>query len=211
MLAILCGLGVWQLQRLAWKTALLARIDAAEAAPGVALPAQPLAFEKVRVRGALRPAGIARYGVEVRDTPQGQKLGSQVVVLLDRAGALPLVVLLGWAPANRQVALPAGERAYEGYIRQPARAGLFSPAADPARRVFYTLDPAAIGRSLGADRVAPFALMVTGQPQPGVYPAPATAMPRPPNDHLQYALTWFGLAAVLLVVFGVHARKVLSA
>jgi surfeit locus 1 family protein len=44
-----------------------------------------------------------------------------------------------------------------------------------------------------------------------VYPAPATAMPRPPNDHLQYAITWFGLAATLLVIFVIHARKVLSA
>ena len=211
MLAILFGLGIWQLHRLAWKTALLARIDAAEAAPGVALPAAPLAFEKVRVSGVLRPGQTARYGVDVRDSAQGQVLGSQVAGLLDPGSGLPIVMLLGWAPDGRSVSLPAGQHVYQGYVRPPLHPGLFSAADDPARRVFYTLDPQAIGHALGAAAVVPFALVLLGQPRPGVYPAPADSMPRPPNDHLQYALTWFGLAATLLVVFGVYARRVLSA
>ena len=211
MLAILCGLGLWQVQRLHWKTALLARIAAAEAAPGIPLPPRPAPFEKVRVSGRLRPGATARYGVDVRDTPQGRLLGSQVVRLLDRVGAPPIVVLLGWTPADVRVPIPPGEQAIEGYVRLPAHPGLFSPADDPAGRTFYTLDPAVIGRDLGASEVAPFALVAMGNAPPGVYPAPTVAMPRPPNDHLQYALTWFGLAGVLLVIFAIHARKVLSA
>ncbi len=211
MLAILCGLGLWQVQRLHWKTALLARIDAAEAAPGIALPPDPEPFEKLRLTGVLRPGAIGHYGVDVRDMPQGSVLGSQLVGLLDHAAPLPVVVLLGWVPQGDTVALPAGETAIQGYVRLPAHPGLFSASDDPAARVFYTLDPAAIGRALGAAAVMPFAVVAMGVPQPGVYPAPATAMPRPPNDHLQYAITWFGLAATLLVIFAIHARKVLSA
>ncbi len=211
MLAILCGLGIWQLRRLDWKTALLARIDAAEASPGVPLPAEPAAFQKVRVTGSLRPGVIGRYGVDVRDTPQGQALGSQVVGLLDRSGKPSIVTLLGWAPTGKAVPVPAGTRQFEGYIRLPTHPGLFSAADDPAKRLFYTLDPATIGQALGAARVAPFALVVMGQPLPGIFPAPATEMPRPPNNHLQYALTWFGLAVTLLVIFAIHARRVLSA
>lgn len=211
MLVVLCALGVWQVHRLGWKTTLLARIAAAEAAPGVALPAQPLPYQKVRVEGTLRARPVARYGVELRDAPQGQILGSQVAALLDRPGAPPLVTLLGWAPDGWTVPLPTGPVTLQGYVRQPVRPGLFSAADDPTRRVFYTLDPAAIGRALGAGGVAPFVLVVLGSPRPGEYPAPAAEMPRPPNNHLQYALTWFGLAAALLVIFALYVRKVLTA
>ncbi len=210
MLAILCALGVWQVQRLHWKTALLARIAHAEAAPGIPLPAHPRAFEKVQVTGVPRPGAVARYGVDVRDTPQGRVLGSQLVVLLDRPGALPLVVLLGWVPANRTVSLPGGRQTVEGYIRLPSHPGLFSATDDVAARQFYTLDPAVIGQALGADRVEPFAVVAMGTPVPGVYPSPMIAMPRPPNNHLQYAITWFALAATLLVIFAIHAKRVLS-
>lgn len=211
MLVILCGLGLWQVQRLHWKTALLARIASAEASPGVALPPHPQPFEKVRVAGRLRPGAIGRYGVEVRDTSQGQVLGSQLVTLLDRPAAPPIVVLLGWVPASQPVSLPAGEQVFGGYIRLPEHPGLFSATDDAVRRQFYTLDPAAIGRALGAGEVAPFAVVVMGAPVPGVYPAPTIAMPLLPNDHLQYAITWFGLAATLLVIFAIHAKRVLSA
>ncbi|HEX3350753.1 MAG TPA: SURF1 family cytochrome oxidase biogenesis protein, partial [Acetobacteraceae bacterium] len=47
-------------------------------------------------------------------------------------------------------------------------------------------------------------------PPPEDYPDPAQSLPRPPNDHLSYALTWYGLAATLLVVFLLYARKVIS-
>ena len=57
MLAVLIGLGTWQLRRLAWKNAFLARIAAAEQAPAVALPAQPSPFQKVRVSGHLGTSG----------------------------------------------------------------------------------------------------------------------------------------------------------
>ncbi len=164
----------------------------------------------MRVTGTLRPGVSARYGVEVRDTAQGQVLGSQLAGLLDRTGQEPVVTLLGWVPSGQSPPLPAGAQVIEGYIREPVHPGLFSPADDPRKRLFYTLDPAAIGRALGASPVAPFALVAMGHPVPGVYPQPATEMPRPPNNHLQYAITWFGLALVLLVIFGIHARKVLS-
>ncbi len=79
-----------------------------------------------------------------------------------------------------------------GYVRDPDRAGLFRRPTTSRRRRFYTLDPAAIGRALGLREVAPFTLIAMG-PAGGV-PDPAQTLPRPPNNHLDYALTWFGLA-----------------
>ena len=209
MLVLLVGLGLWQMRRLAWKTALLARIDAAERAPGVPLGPDPPAFAKVRVTGTLRP-DTGRYGADVRATPTGEALGAQLLAVLDRASAQPLLVVAGWVPTgDSRYTLPNGRTEFDGYVRAADRPGLFSPRDDPKARVFYTLDPAAIGPALGAPQVAPFAVVLLGPARPGVYPEPATQLPRPPNDHLGYAITWFGLALTLLVVFTLYARKAL--
>lgn len=209
MLAVLVWLGVWQVQRLAWKTALLARIDQAERQPGIPLTADPPAFTKVRVVGALRP-DVGRYGADVRETPAGEVIGAQLLAVLDRDAGPPLVVVAGWVPTgDPHYTLPAGRATFDGYVRAGEHPGLFSPRDDPAARVFYTLDPPTIGAALGAANVAPFALVLLGRDRPGAYPQPATQLPRPPNDHLGYAATWFGLAATLLVVFTLYARKAL--
>ena len=207
MLAILIGLGVWQLQRLQWKRGILAAIDHAESSPAIALPDHPLQFTKVRTEGSFMPGKQARYGADVRDTPTGPVLGSRVIEPLQRPGQEPVLVDRGWAP-DGPVSEPNGSVTIEGYIRTPDQPGLFSATDDPAKRLFYTLDPAKIGAALGLAREAPYTLVAMG-PADGV-PVPATALPRPPNDHLNYALTWFGLALSLLVVFAAYGRKVLA-
>ena len=68
MLVILCGLGTWQVQRLARKTGILAQIAAAEALPAVPLPPDPSPFAKVRIEGRLRDDLAASYAAEVHDT-----------------------------------------------------------------------------------------------------------------------------------------------
>jgi surfeit locus 1 family protein len=80
-----------------------------------------------------------------------------------------------------------------------------SASDDPGQRRFYSLDPAAIGASLGHPSVAPFALIVIGPA--GSIPEPVQTLPRPPNDHLSYALTWFSLSVALVIVFFVYVRQ----
>src|SRR5262249_25447197 len=79
MLTVLVGLGNWQLRRLHWKEDLLAQIARAEAEPAVPLPPAPEAFAKVQVSGRLRADLGASYGAEVRDTPAGTLLGTQLI------------------------------------------------------------------------------------------------------------------------------------
>jgi surfeit locus 1 family protein len=209
MLAVLIGLGVWQLQRLHWKLGILAEIDRAEASQPVPLPDHPLPFTKVSVTGHLRSDLHALYSADVRDVPGGTAMGAQLIEPLERPGHDPILVVRGWVP-DGQLGVTAGDGTITGYVRAPDAPGMLSLNDDPAALRFYTLDPARIGAALGLPRVAPFTLIAlgpaTGQ---GRLPEPATALPRPPNDHLNYALTWFGLAASLLVVFGVYAHKVL--
>ncbi len=209
MFLVLVSLGVWQVHRLAWKEALLAEIDHAEAAPAIELPSEPQPFQKVRVQGHYRPDLTATYGALVNDTPTGPAMGGRLIMALERSGAPDILIDRGWVPEHVAVATPAGAVSVTGYVRMADRSGLFSATDDLAGRHFYTLDPAAIGRAMGLDTVAPFILVALG-PQSGetdAYPVPAQHLPRPPNDHLSYAITWFGLALVLLVVFVTWSRK----
>jgi len=209
MLALAIGLGVWQVQRLAWKTELLAEIDRGEASPAIPLAADPRPFIRVRVEGLLRQDLAALYGIEVRTTQAGPMLGAFLLNPLERPGADPVIVNRGWVPADAPRDARPVPATIEGYVRPPEHPIRFGAADDPAARRFYALDPAAIGASFGLRQVAPFTLVALGGVPRGSYPEPAQTLPRPANNHFIYALTWFGLAGALLAVFGVYARRLL--
>jgi surfeit locus 1 family protein len=226
MLVTLVSLGVWQVHRLAWLQGILAQIEQAESSPAMPMvgdptafgptispetaPAMPPAYSKVAATGRFRDDLSALYGAEVRQTPDGVRMGAQLIVPLERKGAETLLVDRGWVPLSRQrpIGMPAGDVTVEGYVRPADRPGPFSAHDDVAMRRFFTLDPAAIGAALGL-KVAPFTLVVLGVQPPDLFPDPARHMPRPPNDHLSYAITWFGLALALAVIFAVWSAKVL--
>jgi surfeit locus 1 family protein len=199
-LAILISLGVWQLHRLHWKEAILARIDAAELAPPIPLSgATPALFTRVVAQGVLRGDRVALYGAEVR----GTHMGAQAIQLLDRKGLAPLLVMLGWVPTDAGKPVPrAGSAEVTGYIRLAERPTWLSAPDDLEGLRFYTLDPAAIGAALGAPDAAPFTLVSLGK---------GDSLPRPVNNHLNYALTWFGLAGALVAVFTAWSLKVSAA
>jgi surfeit locus 1 family protein len=218
MVVVLLGLGTWQVHRLAWKQAILAQIAQAEAAPPLPLSAPPAAltpapFTKIAVAGRLLHDKSALYGADVRDTRAGPELGAELIEPLQRDGAVPILVERGWVPLKRTrpVAMPDGTVTVAGFVYPAVTPGLFSAHDDVPGRHFYTLDPAAIGAALGLDHVAPFILVAIGTPPAEGLPIPAEHLPRPPNNHLQYAITWYGLAAALVVIFAVWARKAVSA
>jgi surfeit locus 1 family protein len=213
MFAVLVALGTWQVQRLHWKQGVLAQIARAEAAPAVPLPSEPEPYTKVQVAGHLRDDLAASYGAEVRDTPMGTELGTQLIVPLEPDEGEAILVDRGWVPdrRTRPIAQVAGDVALEGYVRPSDKPSVFSATDNLAARQFYTLNAAAIGTALGLRQVAPFILVVMGPAPPEHYPDPARHLPRPPNNHLSYAITWYGLAIALVVIFVLWARKVLSA
>lgn len=218
VLALLVGLGTWQLQRLHWKTALLAELAAAQAAPPIPAPDQPAPFAHVTASGRFRPGAEAFLGLEVR----GAMLGGSLIAVLDREGAPPLLVDRGWAPfEGGAVARPSGDVTVTGYARPSERRGVLAPEDDLARRRFLTFDAQRIADALGAPDARPYALTVVvpgparaagglGQapaPAAGPLPDPARGFPAPRNPHLGYALTWYGLALSWIVVFALWARK----
>jgi surfeit locus 1 family protein len=209
MLAVLVSLGTWQVYRLHWKEGILAQIAAAEATPPVPLTATPARFTKVSATGRLRFDRAIEFGAEVRDTSAGPTMGTYQIVPLERDGAPPVLVDRGWIPQKRPAPLaePSGTVTVAGYIRPGERASWFSAADDPATRQFFTLDPRAIGVAVNIPDLEPFTLVALGPP--AAYPIPAEHLPRPPNNHLSYVFTWYGLAAALVVVSGAWLRKAL--
>ena len=212
--AILIGLGFWQIHRLHWKEQILAQIAAAERAPPTELRARdtPKLFTKVVVHGILRAGPTALYGAEVRD----DRMGAELVEVLDRVGGQPLLVVLGWVPTEHGRPQPVtGPMDVTGYIRLPTPPGLLSAADDVEGLHFYTLNPSVIGRALGAPDAAPFMLVALknplAKPLPATAPQPAEALPQPVNNHFQYALTWFGLAGALIAVFVAWALRARAA
>ncbi len=214
MLATLLGLGTWQVNRMLWKRDILAAIALAERAPPVPLGTTPPRFARVRAEGVFHPT-TALYGAEVRTIGAEPTGGARLLAVLRRDGTAPVLVDRGWVPVPHPAAppapMPAEPAAVEGYVRPPDAAGPFAATDDLANRRFFTLNPATIGPALGVPDLAPFilvALAPPGSPSPGS-PDPARTLPRPANNHLSYAITWYGLAAGLLVIFALYARKVL--
>ncbi|MGK7864693.1 SURF1 family protein [Falsiroseomonas sp. E2-1-a4] len=203
VLAVLVALGTWQVQRMGWKTQLLAEIAAAEANPAIPIPAIPQPWTKVAVTGRLDHGREALLGLEVR----GAVLGTHLLVPLLREDAPAILVDRGWIPLESRlpIARPDGPVTLEGYVRPGETLGLFAATDDTAGRRFYSFVPSAIGAALGLEQVAPYGLVVLGAAN-GL-PDPARTLPRPTNSHLGYVITWYGLALSLLGVFAVWARR----
>lgn len=208
MMAVLIGLGTWQVYRLHWKEGILAQIAQAEASPPVPLTPDPAPFTKVSASGQFRFDQAVWYGDDVRTIGSGPRMGFFQIVPLERQGAPTVLVNRGWIPdaAGVPVVRPTGPATVQGYIL-PSQSGSWLAAAnDVPNRHFYKLDVPAIAAALHLTDVAPYVLVALG-PDNGAYPAPAEHLPQPPNNHLSYVITWYGLAAALLAIFIAWARK----
>ena len=93
-----------------------------------------------------------------------------------------------------------------GYLRFPERPGLLTPAEDQTKRLWFVRDHAAMASELGWGAVAPFYIDLEA-------PVPANGVPKPGpltvhlrDEHMQYAITWFSLAVVVAIAFGVWMR-----
>ncbi len=211
---ILISLGIWQLYRLKWKEGILAQIHTAEISAPIPLPAHPNRFEKVQISGTWIPGKAALYGDEVHDTPTGPIGGGQLLVPLMQTSGQIMLVDLGWVHEAAPIppALPSGMQSVTGYIHNTESPGWFAGADNPAAGLYYTLNPEKIAAAMGLTGVSPYALIEMGpMPPPGsLLPQPAQHLPQPPNNHYEYALTWFGFALVLVFEYYFFARKRLA-
>ncbi|MBQ0822792.1 SURF1 family protein [Microvirga sp. HBU67558] len=222
-LAILVGLGTWQLQRKAWKEDLIAQIEArAYGEPGAIVPetdwtawrADQDEFRKVRVTGTfLHEFEAPVYGLAPGDRQGAPLQGYYLVTPLKLAGGAIVMVNRGFVPmdlrdpARRPGSQPAGEVTLTGLVRAPEARNTFTPKDDPGRNQWFARDPQAIAAAHGLTRVAPFLIDADGSPNPGGWPRGGLTPLTLPNNHLQYAVTWFGIALTLIGVFTAFAWR----
>jgi cytochrome oxidase assembly protein ShyY1 len=227
MVALFVGLGTWQLQRRIEKHALIAALTERLAALPQALP-PPSQWS------ALKPSGNefrrVRFAATYAQPKDAMVYSSGSAVRGDISGPGTWAFLPARLPDGNTVVVNAGfventmqdrdveDRAVArlitsepvmltGYIRFPEAAGVLTPAANIAKRLWFSRDHLAMARALGwgegGKLVAPFYIDLE-------QPVPASGVPKPgplevhlKDDHMQYAITWFGLAIAVVMAFGV--------
>ena len=215
--AILVGLGIWQLDRKVWKENLIATVTARLARAPEDLPSReswprlvPEADEYTRVKFpaeflAGEEALVYSAGSAFRPDVQGAgywvfapaRLAGGSIVLVDRGFEPPERK----DPASRAQGEPHGIVEVVGVMRWPEPRGMFTPADDPKTNVWYLRDPAAMAAAKKWDAAAPFYIEQESPVPPGGWPKPGKLAVNLPDSHLQYAITWFGLALGLAGVY----------
>jgi surfeit locus 1 family protein len=191
-IAVLMSLGIWQMQRLAWKEAVLAEIDARIGAAPVALPAAPdpvadrflpvttkgeLTGEELDVLVSRKEIGAGYRVISVFVTETGRR------VLLDRGFLI-----------DDARGLPRESRALEvtGNLVWPDEVDSYTPAPDAKTGVWFARDVPAMAAVL---KTEPLLIVARSETKDGIEPMPVDSSAIT-NDHLNYAITWFSLALV---------------
>lgn len=221
IVAVLLSLAIWQLERRTDKLALIAALGERLAAAPVALP--PAArwgeltptqdeFRRVMLSGVVdagQQAQVFAAPSPLRKDVSGT--GAWVFAPVKLASGETVVVNRGFV-ADGQTApqqVSAEPVALTGYIRFPEAPSWLTPPADRARRLWFLRDPRAMAEVLGwaeARQLAPFYIDLEAPLPPGGVPKPGPLQVSLKNDHLQYAVTWFLLAAAVTIAFGFWLR-----
>jgi surfeit locus 1 family protein len=210
VLLLLLGLGSWQIERLFWKRELIAQRQAALAAAPVTAPrsleeARGLEFRHVT------DEGVFVHGKEIflGATSEAGRNGYQVLTPLQEPSGRIVFVNRGFIPAElkdpakRSAGQIAGAVVVEGLLRLPPvkKPAWFLPDNRADLNYWFWVDLPAMALADRLDRVAPFYIDADATPNPGGWPKGGVTRIELPNDHLQYAITWFSLAVALIVVY----------
>lgn len=202
--AMLLGLGVWQMQRLTWKEGLIARLEARLAADPVALPAAPEpqrdAYLRVQVTGRV---GVPMLHVLTSVKPWGP--GFRVIAPFETTDGRRILADIGFIREERKEMgdLPGGEVTIVGALYWPEETDGFTPEPDRAANIWFARDLAAMAGALEAEPL----MVIAERHGGGDWPRPIRLGVDLPNDHLQYALTWFSLALIWAVMSVLLVRR----
>jgi surfeit locus 1 family protein len=216
-IVLLClGLGAWQVQRLHWKEGLIAERAAAVVAPAIPVPqddaaARAMEFRRVTDKGVFLNAKEIFLGA----TSEGGVNGYHVLTPLREADGRIVFVNRGFIPAElrdrakRQAGEPRGPVRIEGLVRLPpaGRPNWFLPDNRSDLNYWFWVDLPAMAAADQLDHVAPFYIDADAAPNPGGWPKGGVTRLSLPNNHLQYAITWFSLAVAMIVIYVVSQRR----
>jgi surfeit locus 1 family protein len=216
----LLALGTGQVQRLQWKEALIAERAARVAAEAVAVPPPGAALDEAQM-AALDYRRAAATGVFLHERElylaarslKGEP-GYHVVTPMRQATGGVLLVDRGWVPVDRKDPMSrlegqiGGSVTVEGLLRRPGRRNWLVPDNEPAKNAWYWTDlPAMAAAAAGDEAVAPLILDAGPAENPGGLPQGGQTRVQLPNDHLQYAITWYALAMALAVIYVLYSWR----
>jgi surfeit locus 1 family protein len=220
-LIVLLGLGTWQVDRLHWKEGLIAERTARTTAAPIALPAagaqlSPAAITDLDFRHGAA-TGTFRHEREMyiaARTMEGS-VGYQIVTPLQQADGSVVLVNRGWVPetrkdpAKRAEGQLAGTVTVDGAIRAPGVQHWLQPDNQAALNIWFWSDLPAMAAHAGVapEKLVPVFLEAGVAPNPGGLPIGGQTKVNLPNDHLQYAITWYALAFGLAVIYVLYHRQ----
>ncbi len=212
---IMISLGVWQLQRLAWKTELIETFETRANADAVAPPLSVDDFGEWRFRRVLL-AGTFLHDKELQRTgqPFDGTAGFHVLTPF-RLAADDRIILVnrGWVPSDlrepvkRPETLTEGPVEVVGIIRQDRLKGYFVPDNEPGNEIWMSINISEMATARGLDISANYYVDALRPDGPRALPIGATTKVTVRNEHLQYAITWFLLAITLAVIFVLYHRS----
>jgi surfeit locus 1 family protein len=219
--AVLIALGTWQIQRKAWKEQLIAMLTERSQAPPAPLPSPATwptldqadnEYRRVAFNAEFETAKEAFvFATASAFRPDVKGQGFWIFTPVRLADGSIVVVNRGFVPALKAKTLPKqvnpGIVQITGAIRWPESSHWFTPKPNPAENMWFVRDPALIAAAKGWGAVAPFYVEQESPVPAGGWPQPGKLVPNLPDNHLQYAVTWYGLALVLAVLFVVWAVK----
>jgi surfeit locus 1 family protein len=213
---VLVGLGTWQVERLHWKERLIAERHAGVTAPPVALPrdrdeARDLEFRRVRLGGQF----LHEKELYLAATNDKGTVGKHVLTPLRLDDGRVVLVNRGFVPderkdpARRAEGQLGGTVEVEGLLRlaPETKPHWFVPDNRPDRNFWFYVDLPAMARAAELDAVLPFYVDAGDAPNPGGWPKGGTTRIELPNDHRQYAMTWYALAIALAVIYFLYHRR----
>ena len=213
---LLLALGFWQVERLFWKQDLIAQRQAAVAAAPVAAPrsweeARGMEFRHVTAEGAF----LNDKEIFIGATSEAGRQGYHVLTPLLEASGRVVFVNRGFIPAElkdptkRAAGQIAGTVRVQGLLRLPPveKPAWFLPDNRPDLNYWFWVDLPEMSAADRLDRVAPFYIDADATPNPGGWPKGGVTRLVLPNDHLQYAITWFSLAVALIVIYVLFHRR----
>lgn len=198
----LFSLGVWQVQRLHWKSAMVEAVQKAQALPVLGTLPQDssgLEYRKIMFTGVyLHDKAFHMVG---RPHDSGPGFFIVTPFRLDDDGRV-ILVNRGYSPKDQE-SRPEGVQTVSGIIRPARTKRLLLPENAVDKNVWFYEDMDAMSQAAGVT-LTPIVVEAVDVVQKGVYPQASDGVISLRNDHLNYAITWFALAAIALVMFGVY-------
>ena len=213
MVAVAVGLGVWQLQRLTWKENLIADLQSRSSGPAQALPPgafdeEAMLYRPYRLEGRLHP----ELSLNLLSRLNAGQPGRHIVTPLELDDGRVVLLDRGWVPLDWTAAGPSDPRAVS--IEALARRGgwhgseWLKPTNDPSANAWVWPDLPAMAEAVGLPNIeSTLYFSARAEQEPGPYPLGGRTRVTLNNDHLEYALTWFGLALTFCVTYIILKRR----